>query len=84
MSEPPTPEEARASIIAELTARPGPMPRKPIPADLKAEILREMEWESDEEYTILMLQELEEQGGYSGEEVLAIIEGKPVFRPNWY
>jgi hypothetical protein len=46
--------------------------------------LREMEWESDEEYTILMLQELEEQGGYSGEEVLAIIEGKPVFRPNWY
>jgi len=40
-------------------------------AELKAELLREAEWESDEEYLILQLHELEEKGGYSGDEILA-------------
>ena len=84
MAESTSPEEVRAKAIAELLARPGPKPVKPIPAELKAELLREMEWESYDEYTILMIQELEEQGGYSGEEVIAMLERKPVFRPNWY
>jgi hypothetical protein len=39
MSEPLTPEEARAKIIAELMARPGPKPQKPIPPEVMAEIL---------------------------------------------
>jgi hypothetical protein len=53
-------------------------------AELKAEALREAEWESDEEYLILQLQELEEKGSYSGEEILAeLFEGKAVFVPPW-
>jgi len=53
-------------------------------AELKAELLREAEWESDEEYLILQLQELEEKGGYSGDEILAeLFDGKPVFVPPW-
>jgi hypothetical protein len=39
MSEPQTPEEARAKIVAELKARPGPKPLKPIPPEIMAEIL---------------------------------------------
>jgi hypothetical protein len=54
-------------------------------AELKAEALREAEWEFDEEYLILMLQELEEKGGYSGDEMLVeLLDGKPVFVPPWY
>jgi hypothetical protein len=54
-------------------------------AELKAEARREAEWESDEEYLILQLQELEAQGGYSGEEILAaLFDGKTVFIPPWY
>jgi hypothetical protein len=50
-----------------------------------AELKAEAEWEFDEEYLILQLQELEEKGGYSGDELLAeILDGKPVFVPPWY
>jgi hypothetical protein len=53
-------------------------------AELKAEALREAEWESAEEHLILQLQKLEEKGGYSGEEILAeSFDGKPVFIPPW-
>jgi hypothetical protein len=42
----------------------------------------EAEWESDGEYLILQLQELEEKDGHSGEEILAeLFDGKPVFDP---
>ncbi len=84
MNEPLTPEQARVKAIAELMAMPGPKPLKPIPPEIRAELLREADWESDEEYTILQIMELEEKGGYSGEEVIAAMQGKPVFRPNWY
>jgi hypothetical protein len=53
-------------------------------AELKAEALREAEWESDEEYCKLLYLELMEKGGYSGEELLATLAGEPVFVPNWY
>ena len=53
-------------------------------AELKAEALREAERESDEEYWMLELLELEVQGSYSADEILDLIDGKPVFVPNWY
>ena len=53
-------------------------------AELKAEALREAEWEFDEEYLILQLLEMEERCSYSGDEVLATLDGKPVFVPPWY
>jgi hypothetical protein len=67
MDERLTPEQQRAQEIAEV----------------KAEILREMEWEFYEEYLILMINELEEYGGYSGEEMLDMLDGKPVYHPHW-
>jgi len=39
MNEPLTPEQRRAKIIAELMARPGPKPLKPIPPEIMAELL---------------------------------------------
>jgi hypothetical protein len=62
-----TPEQQRAKAIAEYNA----------------EILREMDWESYEEYTILMINELEEFGGYSGDELLEMLDDKPVYHPHW-
>lgn len=53
-------------------------------AEVKAELLREMEWESDEEYLFLMIQEMEEYCCYSGEEVVAALRGKPVYQPRWW
>jgi len=76
-------EAARAKIIAELHAMPGPKPLKPIPQELKAELMRKLEWESYDEYTILMIKEMEEYGSYSGEEMLDVLDGKPVYSPHW-
>ena len=64
---------------------PTPEERAAYMAELKAELLREAEWEFDEEYLFLQLQEMEERCSYSGEEVFAhLLEGKPVFVPPWY
>ena len=60
-------EAERARIIAELHAMPGPKPLKPIPPDLKAEILADVE--SEEEWTKQM-EELMRDGGHTFEEVL--------------
>jgi len=76
-------EATRAKIIAELHAMPGPKPLKPIPQELKDEIMRKLEWESYDEYTILMIKEMEEYGSYSGEEMLDVLDGKPVYSPHW-
>lgn len=41
MDESLTPDQERAKIIAELMARPGPKPLKPIPPEIMAEILED-------------------------------------------
>lgn len=64
-------EAERTRIIAELHAMPGPKPLKPIPPDLKAEILADVE--SEEEWTSQM-EELMRNGGHSFEEVLAAFD----------
>jgi hypothetical protein len=62
MSEPLTREQARVKAIAELMALPGPKPLKPIPPELKAEVLAEFELESEEEVA-RQVEELEKSGG---------------------
>jgi hypothetical protein len=47
MNEPLTPEQARAKVIADLVARPGPKPLRPIPPELKAEALADIESEEE-------------------------------------
>ena len=69
MSEPLTPEQARVKAIAELMALPGPKPLKPIPPDLKAEVLAEFELESEEEVA-RQVEELERTGGVPIEPLL--------------
>ena len=58
MNEPLTPEEVRAKIIAELMARPGPKPLKPIPPEIMAELLAEQVpvEQAEREYRELMTQ----------------------------
>jgi hypothetical protein len=62
MSEPLTPEQARAKLIAELLAMPGPKPLKPIPPELKAEVLVDAELESEEQVA-RQVEELRKAGG---------------------
>lgn len=56
MSEPLTPEELRAKIVAELKARPGPKPMKPIPPEIMAELLADQvpAEQAEKEYLELM------------------------------
>ena len=71
MNEPRTPEEQRAKIIADLMAQPGPKPLKPIPPDLKAEALADVE--SEEEWA-RQLAELQRTGGEPIEPLLAELD----------
>jgi hypothetical protein len=78
MSEPLTPEEMRAKIVAELKARPGPQPLKPIPPEIMAELLADQlpYEEAEREYKELM-----EKGGLSFEQVLEAFD-RAAERPN--
>lgn len=69
MNEPLTPEQARVKAITELMAMPGPKPLKPIPPEIKAEVLAECELESEEEVARLV-DELRRSGGVSIEPTL--------------
>jgi hypothetical protein len=60
MTDPLTPEQARAKMIADLMAQPGPKPLRPIPPDLKAEALADIE--SEEEWE-RQLAEVQRTGG---------------------
>jgi hypothetical protein len=71
MSEPLTPDEERARIIAELKARPGPKPLKPIPPEIMAEILAD---QIPYEQAVQEYRELMEKGGYTFDEVLAAFD----------
>jgi hypothetical protein len=71
MDEPLTPEQIREKIIAELRARPGPKPMKPIPPELKAEALADIE--SEEEWE-RQLSELRQTGGEPIEPLLAELD----------
>jgi len=71
MSEPLTPEQARAKVIAELLAMPGPKPLKPIPPELLAELLADQPSYEEAERAY---KELMEDGGFSFEEVLAAFD----------
>jgi hypothetical protein len=73
MSEPLTPEQARAKAIAELMAMPGPKPLKPIPPELKAEALAEFEVEPEEEVA-RKVEELKKTGGVPIEPLIAELE----------
>jgi len=55
--------------ITELMALPGPKPLKPIPPDLKAEVLAEFELESEEEVA-RQVEELKRTGGVPIEPLL--------------
>ena len=68
-----TPEQARVKIIADLLALPGPKPLKPIPPDLKAEVLAEIELESEEEVA-RQVEELRLSGGVPIEPLLAELD----------
>ena len=67
MSEPLTPEQARVKAIAELMAMPGPKPLKPIPPELKAEALADLE---PEEEVARQVEELMRTGGVPIEPLL--------------
>lgn len=71
MNEPLTPEEARARVIAELMARPGPKPLKPIPPEIMAEIMADQVpyEEAVRQYKELMLQK-----GFTFDEALAAFD----------
>jgi hypothetical protein len=69
VDEPLTPEQARVKAISELMAMPGPKPLKPIPPELKAEVLAEIEWESEEE-VMRQIDELRRTGGVSIDDLL--------------
>jgi hypothetical protein len=62
MSEPLTPEEIRERIVAEMKARPGPQPMKPIPPEIMAELLAD---EMPPEEAERAYRELTENGGQS-------------------
>jgi hypothetical protein len=67
VSEPLTPEQARVKAIAELMAMPGPKPLKPIPPELKAEALTDLE---SEEEVARQVEELRRTGGVPIEPIL--------------
>lgn len=69
MSEPLTPEHARAKVIAELLAMPGPKPLKPIPPELKAEALVDAELETEQDVA-RQIEELRKSGGVPIEPLL--------------
>lgn len=71
MSEPLTPEQARVKAIAELMAMPGPKPLKPIPDELKADAIADVE--SEEEWQ-RQLDELIRTGGEPIEPLLAELD----------
>ncbi|HEX3152499.1 MAG TPA: hypothetical protein VHR66_30780 [Gemmataceae bacterium] len=73
MHEPLTPEQeaARAKIIADLLAMPGPKPLKPIPPEIMAEALADVE--SEEEWE-RQLEELMQTGGVPIEPLLAELD----------
>jgi hypothetical protein len=71
MSEPLTPEQARAKAIAELMAMPGPKPLKPIPPEILAETLED---QIPYDQAVQEYKELMEKGGYSFDEVLAAFD----------
>jgi hypothetical protein len=71
MDEPLTPEQIREKIIAELKAQPGPKPMKPIPPELKAEALADIESEGEWER---QLSELRQTGGEPIEPLLAELD----------
>ena len=62
MSEPRTPEEMRAKIIADLMAQPGPKPLKPIPPEVLAELMADDMTPEEAEHAY---RELMENGGVS-------------------
>ena len=68
-----TPDQARVKMIADLLALPGPRPLKPIPPDLKAEALAEIEFETEEEVA-RQVEELRLSGGVSLEPLLAELD----------
>jgi hypothetical protein len=67
MNEPLTPEQMRAKIIADLMARPGPKPLKPIPPEILAELMAD---EMPPEEAERAYKELMENGGVSIEPYL--------------
>ena len=71
MDEPLTPEQQRAKIIAELMGMPGPKPLKPIPPELKAEFLADVE---TEEEWLRQFEELLKNGGVPIEPVLVELD----------
>jgi hypothetical protein len=73
MNEPLTPEQARVKAIAELMAMPGPRPLKPIPPEVKAEVLAEFELESEEEVA-RQVEELRKSGGVSIDQLIEELE----------
>lgn len=73
MNEPLTPEDARAKLIAELMARPGPKPLKPIPPEIMAELLAD---EMPPEEAERAYRELMENGGKSIEPYLEELRRK--------
>ena len=66
-------EAARAKVIAELHARPGPNPLKPIPPEILAEILED---QIPYEEAVRDYKELMENGGEAIEPYLAELNGK--------
>ena len=73
MSEPLTPEEARAKIIAELKARPNARPLKPIPPEIMEELLAD---QIPYEQAVQEYRELMETGGISIEPYLEELKRK--------
>lgn len=73
MNEPLTPEEARAKIIAELKAQPGPKPLKPIPPEILAELLAD---QIPYDQAVQEYKELMEHGGVSIEPYLEELKRK--------
>ena len=73
MNESFTPEQdlERAKVIADLMALPGPKPLHPIPAELKAEALADLE--SEEEWE-RQLEELMRVGGEPIEPLLGELD----------
>jgi hypothetical protein len=74
MNEPLTPEQQRAKVVAELRARSGPQPLKPIPPEILAEILAGDQMPYEE--AVREYRELIENGGYSLEPYLEKLKQK--------
>lgn len=73
MNEPQTPEQMRAKIVAELMARYGPKPLKPIPPEVMAELMAD---DMPPEEAERAYRELMETGGVSIESYLEELRRK--------